>query len=112
MASKALCKTACSGSTQFSFEPASGECMCYPFTGSNDQNDGCYVTDNASIWCSYETAAYPCGYTTGTSTPPSPDGTCGTGAFWGHPVNNNLSTTTESSVRDCFIKCLFYPSCG
>ena len=35
-------------------------------------------------------AKAPCGYSTGTSTPPPPDAslTCGAGAKWGHPIGS------------------------
>ena len=87
--------------------------MCFGFTGSNSAGDGCYINnDGYREMCSYDVVNYDvCDYSTGTSTPPSPDGTCEAGAVWGHSVDNVLSTTTESSVRDCFLKCLFDPSC-
>ena len=102
MASEADCYTACLYSSQFSYLQSNELCLCFPFTGSNALNDGCYV---GNIWCSYETAGYPCYYSTGTSALPKANSSCNAGAVWGYPINNVLSSTTESSVRDCYLKC-------
>ena len=101
--------------------------MCYGFTGSNSANDGCYVNNQVTVenlgeMCSYDMSTFStlnptptCNYCSVTgsfsSTLPSADATCEAGAVWGHPINNVLSTSTESSVRNCYFKCELDASC-
>ena len=69
--------------------------------------------------CSYEMSTFTsaCNYCSvtgvGSSIPPAPDDSCETGAVWGKPIANDFigSSTTESSVNDCYFKCVADPLC-
>ena len=86
-----------------------GHCLCFGFTGSNVANNGCYYNNGATYreMCSYEVATYsPCGYSTGTTTPPTADSSCGPGAKWGHPDESLKShSSTEDSIAKCYNFC-------